>query len=470
MQAKTLSEERPLPRKLMIFYAFPHLTHAIVSLPMALFIPSYYADELALPMAQVGIALAVSRVLDIFIDPIVGVWSDRLHTRWGRRKPWLACATPLLIVSAWMVFVPGQSASTSYLLFWSFMLYFAYTLADLPYKAWGAELSANYAERSRITAWREAFGFLGQILFLGTLTVMGFYGVNSVSSELLAIAVIVVVTQPLLVAMTLWQVPERPPEISGAAPSGGWKALLLISRNVAFWRSMCALILFGVAVLMQATLQRFVLNHVVGSPGVFSPMVLTANLVSIACLPLWIKISDKLDKHRAVSLAVLWMALCSAFFPLVGKGDTILYVSLVLLQSGSVAAMFFLSASIGADVVDYDTVMSGKQRTGLYFSVWGIATKLAIGLGVFLGTWLPAQFGFDPSLSPTAHASATLTALMVIYGWVAGSIMMLGVPFLWNFPIDKRRQQELRLQITADRGSSHKKPRKSKKTKNLTSL
>lgn len=453
MPVNSLPNGQPLPRKIMIFYGLPHLTHAIVTLPMALFIPSFYADELGLPMAQVGVAIAISRFLDLLADPAIGIFSDRLRTRWGRRKPWLACGTPLLILSAWMLFVPGKSPSVYYLFFWSCLLYLAYTIADLPYKAWGAELSTKYAERSRITAWREAFGFFGQMLFLGTLMVMGMLGETSVHQELLAIAILIVFTQPILVSLTLWQVPERRPDVSAAPPSTGWRALMVIAQNTAFWRSLFAILLFGVAVLMQTTLHRFVLNHVVRSPDIFAPMILAENFVSILCLPLWLKISDRLGKHRAVSLAVAWMAWWSLFLPLVGEGDSVLYVTLILLRGSCLATIFFLSTSIGADVVDYDTVMSGKHRTGLYFSVWGIAAKLAIGLGVLLGTILPTQFGFDPGNE--MHSEAALTALMVIYGWVAGAIMMLGVPFLWNFPIDSRRQQELRSKLAIETDQAH---------------
>ncbi|MGR9072735.1 MAG: MFS transporter [Gammaproteobacteria bacterium] len=447
MQEKPQNADHPLPRRLMVYYGLPHLTHAIVALPLALFIPSYYADELGLPMAGVGLAIAASRLLDVVSDPIVGVLSDRMQTRWGRRKPWLACGTPLLILSAWMVFVPGGNASVYYLLGWTCLLYFAYTLVDLPYKAWGAELSTRYAERSRVTAWREAFGFLGQMLFLGTLMAMALIGVTDVRLQLLAIAVIIVISQPFLVAAALFKVPERPPE----KPDGnqtlakGWRAAALLAQNRAFLRTLAAILLFGTAVLMQATLHRFVLNHVVKEPDIFAPMILAENLGSVLCLPLWIRISDRIGKHRAVCLAALWLTLWSSFFPFVGEGDVAFYVALILLRGSSLAAIFFLSASIGADVVDYDTVVSGRQRTGLYFSLWGMATKFSIGLGVLLGTSLPAFAGFDPA--QTIHAASSVDALMIVYGWVSSMIMIAGVPFLWNFPIDKERQSELRRRI-----------------------
>ena len=207
------SFSQPLSRTLMILYALPHLTHTIVILPMALFIPSYYADELGLPMVYVGIAIAASRILDIIIDPIVGLVSDRMNTRWGRRKPWLAIGTPILILCAWMVFVPGKNVSIFYLFAWASLLYISYTFVDLPYKAWGAELSTDYSERSRVTAWREAFGFFGQMTFLAILILMTLFDISAIRTQLLAIVTLIVLTQPVLVAITLWKIPERTPEI-----------------------------------------------------------------------------------------------------------------------------------------------------------------------------------------------------------------------------------------------------------------
>lgn len=458
---KTASQ--PLSRMLMILYGLPHLTHTIVVLPMALFIPSFYADELGLPMAQVGLAISVSRFLDIIVDPIVGVASDRLRTRWGRRKPWLGFGTPLLILCAWMIFVPPEGVSVTYLLIWATLLYMAYTFVDLPYKAWGAELSTDYSERSRVTAWREAFGFFGQMLFLGLLICMSLNGERDIHRQLLSIAILIVVSQPILVAATLWKVEERDPEILAGYGNAGiaqteeqnrrvviqrtYAALRLMAQNRPFMRTLAAILFLATAVLMQATLHRFVLNHVVKAPDVFAPMIMAENFVSILSLPAWICLSDRFGKHRAISFCALWIGFWSLFFPFVGEGDTVLYVSLILLRGSSLAAVFFLASSIGADVVDFDTVASGRQRTGLFFSVWGIASKLAVGLGVLIGTSLPAAFGFDPSQA--VHSASSIHALLVVYGWLPCAIMLLGIPFLWNFPIDKARHRELRTQISA---------------------
>jgi glycoside/pentoside/hexuronide:cation symporter, GPH family len=436
-----------LSHKLMALYGLPHLTHSMVLLPLVLFIPSFYADDLGLPLASVGLAIAASRLLDVFIDPFMGILSDRWLTRWGRRKPWLVVGTPLLILATWMVFVPQQSASVWYLFMWSSLLFLSFTVFDLPYKAWGAELSSDYNERSRIAAWREAFGASGHILFLLILMIMGFLGYHGNREHLQVIALMVCVGLPVFVALAVSKVPEKPPEHLNGTAHIGWSGLKLVFRNQAFVRTLITLVLFGTGLMIQATLHKMVLKHIVGRPELFSPMILAETLASLACLPLWIGLSYKIGKHRTLTFAGLWIGLWSLALPWVGHGDIELYVTLIVLRGSSLASIIFLSNSIAADVVDHDTLASGRQRTGFYFSLWGMAIKLAIGLGVFLGTSLPAFYGFEPSMA--AHSQATEFALMRIYGWLPCFIMLLGFPIMWHFPITQEKQQELRSQIEA---------------------
>lgn len=431
----------------MVYYGLPHLTHAVVMLPMALFIPSFYADDLALPLAWVGAAIAVSRFTDVITDPLIGVLSDRCRTRWGRRKPWLAAGTPLLMLSAWMIFVPMGEVSVAYLLAWTCLLFLAFTLIDLPYKAWGAELSTDYSERSRIAAWREGFGTAGQVLFLAILLLMGAVGYHETRNQLLAIALTIVLTVPPLMAVMLWKVHERPPEILSGDRLAGWSGWKLMLKNRAFLRTVAAILLFGSALLIQATLHKLVLTHVVGEPELFAPMILLENLAAIAALPLWMRVSDRIGKHRAVTLAALWVGLWSLALPLVGRGEVTLYMALIILRGSCFTSIFFLSNSIAADVVDHDTLESGRQRTGLYFSLWGMAIKFSVALGVLLATVLPAAFGFQPS--DTTHSAASEFALMAVYGWLPCLIMLFGAPLLWNFPIDRERQRALRAMIAA---------------------
>ncbi|MGH8591604.1 MAG: MFS transporter, partial [Gammaproteobacteria bacterium] len=90
-----------VPLSAIVLYALPYLSYAVVALPLALFVPSFYADELGLPLAIVGYAIAASRVLDILLDPLIGALSDHTRTRFGRRKPWIAAGTPFFLLAVW---------------------------------------------------------------------------------------------------------------------------------------------------------------------------------------------------------------------------------------------------------------------------------------------------------------------------------------------------------------------------------
>ncbi|MGR8978777.1 MAG: MFS transporter [Gammaproteobacteria bacterium] len=434
-----------LPRRTMILYALPHLTDAVMTLPMALFIPAFYAGERGLPLAGVGAMIAVSRIFDVITDPLIGAVSDRFNTRWGRRKPWLVVGTPIIMLSTWMLFVPAGEVSLAYLMIWASLLAVGYSIFDLPYKAWGAELSTGYAERSRVAAWRESFGALGQFMFLAVLILMGPGSGQGSADQMLAIALMVVISLPPLVAVTLRLVPERPPERLTGQVLMGWSAMILILHNKAFLRTLIAIILFGSGLMIQATLHKLVLTHVVGRPELFAPLILGETIAALAAMPLWLRLSDRIGKHRAVTLAALWVGAWSLLFPWIGSGDIEWYGALIALRGSSFAAIFFLSNSIAADVIDQDTLDSGKQRTGLLFALWGMAIKLAVALGVLMGTGLPALFGFIPTA--ISHTESSLSALMHIYGWLPCLIMLLAFPLLWNFPINEAYQQKLRTQI-----------------------
>jgi Na+/melibiose symporter-like transporter len=440
-----------LPRPTLVLYALPSLVTAVAALPMALFVPAYYADELGLPLAAVGAAIAASRLLDVVTDPLIGGFSDRIATRWGRRKPWLLLGTPLFAVSVWHVFVPGEGVGIGYLLAWSALLYLGFTLIDLPHKAWGAELSTDYDERSRVTSVREALSTAGQVGLLAFLVVLGARVLDAGAEQLQGVAWLVVLGLPLLVAAAVLLVPEGPPERFARPPRGFLAGLRLVMANPAFGRMIGCVLLFVSGIAIQGTLHRLVLADVMGDASLFAWMIFLENLATLAAVPLWLWLSIRIGKHRALMAAALWLAVLSLPLALLREGDTALLIALIAVRGSSFASILFLANSIAADVIDVDTLASGEQRSGLYFAVWGMTIKLSLALGVLLGTALPASLGYDPSAAATPPDIQA--GLMVIYGFVPALMMAAGVLFLRGFPITRERHAEVRAAIEARRGA-----------------
>lgn len=428
-------------------YSAPSLVTSVAALPMALFVPAFYADELGLPIAAVGIALAASRLLDVVTDPIIGAMSDRLPLPLGRRKTWMLLGMPLFLVALWKIFVPGEAASVFYLAGWSALLYLGFTMIDLPHKAWGAELSTDYDERSRITSWREGISTAGQVILLATLVWLADTGVATAADQLRATGTAIAIGLPVLVAICLVSTGEREPE--GFAHERrsilqGWK---IVARNPAFLRMVGCVLLFVSGVAIQGTLHRLVLADVMGDEARFPLMILLENVATLACVPVWLAICVRIGKHRALMAAALWLAVWSLPLVFLRQGDVTIMIITIVIRGSSFASILFLANSIAADVIDVDTLQSGEQRSGLFFAAWGMMIKLSLGLGVILGTSLPAAFGYDPSV-PSVTAEVQ-TSLMSIYGVVPAILMGLGTLFLHGFPITRQYHAQVRSELDA---------------------
>ena len=111
-----------------------------------------------------------------------------------------------------------------------------------------------------------------------------------------------------------------------------------------------------------------------------------------------------------------------------------------------------MPTALQADVVEFDTLKSGKRRAGLFFALWGMGTKLALALAVGIAFPALAGFGFDPKGGST---DSGLMALGVIYAAVPVVLKVVAIGLVWNFPITARRQALIRKRIEtlARRGS-----------------
>ena len=96
--AKT--ERKRLNTYQLASYGAPSMPLSMVALPLAVYLTPVYADSagFGLSLAFVGLMLALSRVFDGVTDPVIGFMSDRIRTRWGRRKPFVLIGMPIFML------------------------------------------------------------------------------------------------------------------------------------------------------------------------------------------------------------------------------------------------------------------------------------------------------------------------------------------------------------------------------------
>lgn len=421
-------------------YGLLGLPLAAMGLPLTVYLPPFYAGLPGLGTAAVGAVLFATRLFDMVIDPAIGWASDRTRTRLGRRGPWMAAGGPLLLVAAGFLFMPPHNAGVGYLLAWSLLGYLGWTMVYLPYTTWGAELAAGYHERSRVTAAREGAFVLGTLVAIGLPAAAEYTGASQ-RDGLGTIFWFLLVALPLALALILWAVPEPRPRPGGITD---WRrGLRLLAANRPFRRLLIAYLLNGAANGLPATLFLFFVVHVLGAPRYMGGIFLVIYfLVAVAALPLWVRWGRRLDKHRLWCLSMGWACVVFVWVPFLGRGDLLAYGAIVVLSGLCLGVDQAVPASMQADVIDEDRAVGGGERSGLYFGLWGMATKLSFALAVGMAYPALQLAGFDAH--STHNSPRALLVLSLIYGVLPVLIKIGVIRLIWRFPLGRARHGYLR--------------------------
>jgi len=432
-----------IPVRVLLFYALPAFVVALPTIPVYIQLPSLYGVQLGLGLAATGVVLLVARIFDTVTDPIVGALCDRLSFGGNRRKPWIAAGAVIAGLGLFKILNPSDAAGAGYLLVWSIVLYAGWTMVAVPYTAWGAELSADYDERTRVTAWREAAGLLG-IVGAGALTsaTAGFGWSERESTG--AIAWVAIALGGIAIPLLLFLVREGPAGGKAQAPVGLRSfrvGLASLVRNRPFMRLLGAWWLNGLANGIPAALFFIYLEFGLGANAAQRPLfILIYFVAAIAAVPFWQACSRWIGKHRAWCCAML--SACAAFVivPIIPEGGFVLFAIVCIVTGAALGADLVLPPAIQADVLDYQQMRSGTAQAGLQFALWGMSTKLALAAAVGLALPGLAAAGFDPD-APTGDGRV---ALAVIYALVPVVIKITAIAVVWRFPLTAKRHAVIR--------------------------
>lgn len=394
------AETEPAPKKLttarLALFGLPDYAVYMAAIPTSLYLTFVYTVDLGLPLADVGLILLLARLSDVVTDPLIGYLSDRTQTRFGRRKPWLLAGAPLMAVAAFMLFNPMGPVSNLYLLGWSITLWLGWTMINIPYFAWGAELSDDYDERTLITGWRQAFGFLGNVSVLLVPVVAGqLFGYGGVPREgLIVVGWMALILLPLTVLVALIFVPER--QVTPTAKTPLRESFRLIANNGSF-----KLLFFGFMLLSMGTawagpifmlFAKFVLEL-----EAQTQMILLGYYVSqLVSLPVWIWVAERIGKKSAWMTGAVMFVIVTPLFLLLGPGDAWGFFGALALYGVASGNFQAVSFSMKADVIDIASRRAGENVAGAYMAVWSLGQKLVQALAVGLALPILGMLGFDP--------------------------------------------------------------------------
>lgn len=487
-------KEGRLTRWVLASYGAPALPLSMVLLPMAVYLPAVYADAdgFGLSLGFVGMVLVLARVFDGVTDPVIGFISDRMRSRWGRRKPFMLLGLPIYVFGIWMLFIPpvtfrdvtylGFTFSTGYpwMLGTLVIAYVGATIKDVPYSAWGAELSPNYHERTLVTSWREGFSVTGSLIGAFTPVLIFFFGYTRPLDVVYFLSLAIAIIMPVLVINATFSVPEFAVREATQRKLPLRESFKYVWKNEPYRRLVIAFLFSTIGSAMTNTLSFFFVKHVLLAGDLYGFYLAPYFVSQLVAIPLWFKLSRRIGKHRATMVAIGWYSLWSCFIPLIAvapivwfdafqisnmlaflpdaakasavayfegvpTGKFLFFILVMCLKGSSIGALSALPYAMAADVVDVDATMTGKRQGGAYFSIWSMTRKLAYALGLVVGTSLAVFWGFDSLADPfnTTNTPFALLMLAVTYSMIPALFKFVAMPLFWNYPLTEERVNEI---------------------------
>ncbi len=327
------------------------------------------------------------RFVDAFTDPLIGWWSDRTRSRWGRRIPFILFSTPFYALFAALVWIlPDEGASLWNAIYFVIVLELFFTAATMssgPLEALVPEVTRGAKDRMNLVGLIFVFAIFGAIIGLG---MGGFlkdaYGFKTVGITLAVIGVV-------FRYMSLSAVWKHAPRETAPAGVAFWKGMRETLRNPQFVYYVPTFVMFttGVGVIMgwvpYFVAELLQAENVGGLSGQIFVVVIAAAVVS--GLVFWAVVNgSRISKRQVYGFCIVASGVAFPLLALVGlfSDSRLVFQGFVLAAIAGIpmSAVFMLPKGLTADIADYDAMLTGERREAMFYATQNFFEKITFSL------------------------------------------------------------------------------------------
>lgn len=458
----TLPPAERLPLRIKLGNGFGSVAYGVKDNGFATFLLLFYNQALGLDAGAVGFMLLLALLLDALIDPLVGYWSDKTHSRWGKRHPWMYAAI-LPMALAWiMLWHPpemGPQALLAYLLVFAFILRAAVSCYEIPGLAVVSGLTSDYDERTALTRWRFVMGWAGG-LFLMTLAFTVFLVpsagyptglLNRDGYELYgwtgaALMVVATTVSALTTHRRIARLDTSPPTHLPLGPT--LRKIRTTLANRAFLTLIAASLFsfINIGITFSATTYLLTLYWQMPQSGFFAYSV-SLFVGVVGAFVLVGLLQGRVEKRTgAVVMGMFSLAFgvapyalrMAGLFPAIGDPALIpALFALTTVSNGLAVATMMLAQSMAADVVEASQAETGERAEGIFFSAYFFTQKCATGLGLFFTGLIVSVAGIPAKAVPGQVSPAVLDTFTLYFLALLVTFAILSIIFLSRFPITR---------------------------------
>jgi len=446
---------------------------------MMMFQLFFYTDVFGIKATAAGMILLFARVFDAFVDPLVGILSDRTNTRWGKYRPWILwTALPFAVFFVLAFLTPDLTergkviyAGVTYTLLMSI-----YSFSNTPYSSLGGVITSDIKERTSISSIRFVTATIATFIVQGlTLPLVAKFGQGDVSKGWSTTIILFAVVAFILLIITFFTTKERitPPkeqktsvkqDFKDILRSRPWKSMFVLTlflfTTLAMWGSGMsyyfnyyvdkdALFMFleniGLANssdntgALYSVLDAFGLivsdNSQVFAVGfsLFNMMGQLVTLIGVIFLSQYL--ANIFGKRNVFIICLALTALFTGLFFIVPSNNISSIFFLNVLKSLAYAPTIPLLWAMMGDVADHSEWVNYRRATGFVFAGIVFALKAGLGIGGAICGAIIDSFGF---VANAVQGESGLLGIKLTASIVPAFTFLIGVVALCFYPITKK--------------------------------
>jgi GPH family glycoside/pentoside/hexuronide:cation symporter len=432
-----------------------------------IFYAIFLTDVVGLEPRLASFAVVLGVIWDAVNDPLVGMLSDRVKSRWGRRRPFLlffSIPFGLAFIVLWWVPPIANQVALAVVVSLMYMLSDTLqTLISVPLYSLTPEITPDYDERTTLTGFRMFFNLLASlvtavaapeivksVLASGATQQQGYMVVASLFGGLAIV--------PLL--LIFFFIRERPESMQAARKDEPVVTLKETIRtawsNIPFRFATGLFMLNWITFDLVALCLPFFLTYWIASGNLLQKalgMSLDSSVLglllvtSVVLLPFWIWLSHRLSKNLTYIIAMSFWAVVQLLIFSIQPGQVTAILVLAVMAGISVSAAHVLPDSIFPDVIEWDELRTGRRQEGIYYGIKNFIRKLTGAFAIFIALQTLGWFGYKTppaGVTQFTQPDSALLAIRFLIGPLGALLLLSAVLMAWFYPLTRERHARVR--------------------------
>jgi glycoside/pentoside/hexuronide:cation symporter, GPH family len=421
------SSAPPLTKRLKLSFAVGSTAEAVTFQGTSMFLLLFYNQVLGVSPGLVGLALSAGLMVNAVFEPLVGSWSDRVRTRYGRRHPFMFASALPIALSFFALFSPPSGLGSDGLLVWLTVMWIihqqAVSLYEAPHLALGGEMSRDYLERTSIMAYATFFLWIGDALtafialryFFPTTPAFPNGALDPANYPHFALSIATTIL--ILRLYAAWATRKRIPYLSLAEPSTPsfsfvefWRDIVRALGNRKYVILLFALLFFSLMTGVRNGIYMYKMTYFWEmTNNEISWFIIGSAFGYIFAAFVVKRLHAKLDKRWTGALACFTYTVGPAIPMLLGYLGILtpstpyllaILIAFSVLQHAPYSILTTTVRSVIADIADENELRTGLRQEGILYAARQFFQRIDTALGTMLAGWALVFINFPEKATP----------------------------------------------------------------------